>query len=211
MSAARHAAVVLLAAAGPLLTAACGSSAPSYSLIHATSAACGAGGRQLAAYLATGQPPSMDAQFGGDRESILALPAGQQQSVAIDQEADQLISGCDQQVAAAAAQMAAAAAAQAAERRQQAARQAYQDTESAACAVLSGRRYQQGGSGAGWDGLWCNIDYLDIYAGLSTAQLSVSGSGAIEPDTLDPTVPRSRCHSPGQWSGIARLCVVKAG
>jgi hypothetical protein len=87
------------------MVAGCGSgSGGGYgTLVGASYHPCESQGKAVADYLNTGNPQSMDPQWGGQRQKVLSL-SGQRQALFIRQTADQFIQQCDVQHAPAAQQ-----------------------------------------------------------------------------------------------------------
>jgi flagellar motor protein MotB len=127
-------------------------------LVMSSYSACNQEGEQVASYLETGQPTSMDPQYGSERQTVLETSSRSQQDLYIRQVADQVISTCAQQTEQAQAQQQAAAQAarQAAQAAKQAAQQAQHEAqvqarEKATCSTVGGS----------WiDGNVCQVKYV---------------------------------------------------
>lgn len=183
-------------------------------LIQATYPACEAQGQALATYLASGNPPSNDLNWGDQRQQELSL-SGVQQSLYISQIADQYISTCDTndtQAAQQAQQQASASAPASAAAAQQAAVQADVGVE---CAKLGGEMISN-------DTTCASVPYYGSDDSTYYDSLEVQGT-ALAPDItggVGTTATKSECEdgyypdasagpvhaAPGHWG--YDLCLV---
>jgi|SRR5437588_12674102 len=194
-------ALVLVACGGPSSTAG-GSS--DYGLIHAQHKDCQSNGLGLARYLDSGQPTSLDPDYGNERQRVLSL-SGEQRSLFIRQTADAYMQRCD---AAEAAQEAADAAV-AERQRQQNAQLALIAKEKATCGTFSAQ-------GAKWDEGYaaCRIDYRSPDDGQAYHySFAFDSSGNVAPIPGGPTNAQECAthwgpNLKGYWHADTYICSI---